>query len=131
VSKIIDPRKEAAEEPKGPFDPQNLVIVCASPAYGYIGVGDFHAGKPLRLQNAVALVPVQVRSHLTQPGASPTQDTALTPIIGGKSGAVAWLHLAGGLPWYRVVDTHELDRNTLYGAYLDMTQDAWSAPTDA
>jgi hypothetical protein len=132
VSKIIDPTKEAkAEQPPPPFPPEDLVIICASPIYGYIGVADVVGGQPISLANAVALVPVQVGSRLATPGAAPSQDTALMPIVGGKSGCVAKLHLPSGLPWCRVGEMHEQDRNVIYTAYMDMTQDAWPNPTDA
>ena len=126
---IVNPDVKDAPEP--PFPAENLVIVCASPSYGYIGVADFQSGQLMRLEHALALVPVQVRSQLATPGGAPTQDTALMPIIGGKSGSVSSLNLPTGLPWYRVGNMHPSDRDTIYGAYMDMTQDVWPNPSDA
>lgn len=117
-----------AEEAEPPFDPESLVVVCVSPAYGYIGVAEFQAGQLLLLKHALALVPVQVSSRLAQPGATPVQDTALCPIIGGKAGAVAALSLPSPMPFYRVGDLLDHDRNALYRAYMDMTQYAWFPP---
>ena len=130
MSKIIDPTKEEKLPP--PFPPENLVIVCASPAYGYIGVAvDMKKGYPTLLKHAVALVPVQVSSRLATPGAAPSQDTAMMPPIGGKSGAVEALHFPVPMTFYRVADMHPADRDVIYGAYMDMTEDAWPKPTDA
>jgi hypothetical protein len=132
VTKIIDPTKMGDKlEPQPPFPPEDLVVVCASPAYGYIGVGDFHGGQLVRLHYGLALMPVQVRSQLAATGGSPTQDTALMPIIGGKAGPVEYLNTPAELPYYRVANMHPSDRDTIYGAYMDMTHDVWPDPSDA
>jgi len=130
VSEIVINPDVKEEEP--PFLADNLVVICASPGYGYLGVApDLEEGHPTMLLQAVALVPVQVSSRLATPNAAPAQDTALMPIIGGKAGATGVLHLSGPMPFYRVVDMHPQDRAIVYNAYLDMTGDAWPTPSDA